>query len=78
MKIAGSLPDGVILIPRAKEERVSEIEPKIRQVKERVRGTCSVMPYALSRVRDALLAGVLRRLSSQLGVYYCRLGEDQR
>ena len=29
---------------------MSEIEPKIRQVKERVRGNTSVMPYALSRV----------------------------
>ena len=47
MKMAGSLPDGVILVPRAKEEHVSEIEPKIRQVKERVRGISSVMPSQL-------------------------------
>ena len=44
--MAENLPDGVILVPRAKEEHVSEIEPKIRQVKERVRGITSVMPYA--------------------------------
>ena len=33
MRMAENLPDGVVHVPRAKEEHVSEIEPKIRQVK---------------------------------------------
>ena len=49
-RMAKDLPLGVILVPRVKEEHVSEIEPKIRQVKERVRGIMSVIPYALGSV----------------------------
>ena len=75
VKMTGSLPDRVILIPRAKEEHVSEIEPKNRQVKERVRGISNVMPYgALSRV---LLCWLVGYVVSRLNWVYTTVGSER-
>ena len=73
-KMAKDLPLGVILVPRAKEEHVSEIEPKIRQVKERVRGIMSVMPYALGSV---LLCWLVCYVVSRLNWVYTTVGSEK-
>ena len=53
---------------------MSEIEPKNRQVKERVRGISCVMPYALSRV---LLCWLVGYVVSRLNWVYTTVGSER-
>ena len=64
--IKRKLPEGIELDPTAGAAAVSDVERKIRTVKERMRGVINTLPYKLSiRLEDWLLQSCLYYISFQ-------------